>query len=44
VLNVELRLAIQTAVMHNGVAALLLLTLVGAVYRSHYSRVEKPKS
>ena len=44
VLNVELRLPIQTAVMHNGVAALLLLTLVGAVYRSHYSRLEKPTS
>ncbi len=42
VLNVELRLPIQTAVMHNGVALLLLLTMVAAVYRSYYIHVEAP--
>ncbi len=36
VLNVELRLPIPTAVIHNGVAALLLLTMVAAVHRSFY--------
>lgn len=35
VLNVELRLPLQVAIMHNAAALLLLLTLVSAVFQSH---------